>query len=45
MTTAFFLQYWEKAEFPFHVIPKLAELGIAGGTVKVRISLSLAKFY
>nr|CAD1839826.1 unnamed protein product [Ananas comosus var. bracteatus] len=26
--------YWEKAEFPFHVIPKLAELGVAGGTVK-----------
>ncbi|XP_072982812.1 acyl-coenzyme A oxidase 4, peroxisomal isoform X3 [Typha latifolia] len=28
------LQYWEKAEFPFHVIPKLAGLGVAGGTIK-----------
>ncbi|KAF9596452.1 hypothetical protein IFM89_011281 [Coptis chinensis] len=27
-------QYWEKAEFPFHVIPKLASLGISGGTIK-----------
>nr|AFK35770.1 unknown [Medicago truncatula] len=27
-------QYWEKAEFPFHAIPKLGELGIAGGTIK-----------
>ncbi|TKY65814.1 Acyl-coenzyme A oxidase 4 [Spatholobus suberectus] len=27
-------QYWEKAEFPFHVIPKLAALCIAGGTIK-----------
>ncbi|XP_027350663.1 acyl-coenzyme A oxidase 4, peroxisomal isoform X1 [Abrus precatorius] len=27
-------QYWEKAEFPFHVIPKLAALRIAGGTIK-----------
>ncbi|RLN28681.1 acyl-coenzyme A oxidase 4, peroxisomal-like [Panicum miliaceum] len=26
------LQYWEKAEFPFHAIPKLATLGLAGGT-------------
>ncbi|XP_064935929.1 acyl-coenzyme A oxidase 4, peroxisomal-like [Musa acuminata AAA Group] len=26
--------YWEKAEFPFHVIPKLATLSIAGGTIK-----------
>ncbi|XP_072982811.1 acyl-coenzyme A oxidase 4, peroxisomal isoform X2 [Typha latifolia] len=26
--------YWEKAEFPFHVIPKLAGLGVAGGTIK-----------
>ncbi|GAU35125.1 hypothetical protein TSUD_162300, partial [Trifolium subterraneum] len=28
------LKYWEKAEFPFHAIPKLAELGISGGTIK-----------
>ncbi|XAR55813.1 Acyl-CoA oxidase [Bertholletia excelsa] len=27
-------KYWEKAEFPFHVIPKLGALGIAGGTIK-----------
>ncbi|KAG9453475.1 hypothetical protein H6P81_006379 [Aristolochia fimbriata] len=27
-------EYWEKAEFPFHVIPKLASLRIAGGTIK-----------
>ncbi|WVZ96674.1 hypothetical protein U9M48_042280 [Paspalum notatum var. saurae] len=27
-------EYWEKAEFPFHAIPKLASLGLAGGTTK-----------
>ncbi|XP_010253770.1 PREDICTED: acyl-coenzyme A oxidase 4, peroxisomal-like isoform X1 [Nelumbo nucifera] len=27
-------EYWEKAEFPFHVIPKLGALGVAGGTIK-----------
>ncbi|KAH1242094.1 Acyl-coenzyme A oxidase 4, peroxisomal [Glycine max] len=27
-------KYWEKAEFPFHVIPKFAALRIAGGTIK-----------
>ncbi|PIA32294.1 hypothetical protein AQUCO_04500117v1 [Aquilegia coerulea] len=27
-------EYWEKAEFPFHAIPKLADLRVAGGTVK-----------
>ncbi|GJN35941.1 hypothetical protein PR202_gb24759 [Eleusine coracana subsp. coracana] len=27
-------QYWEKAEFPFHAIPKLATLGLAGGTTE-----------
>jgi glutaryl-CoA dehydrogenase len=26
--------YWERAEFPFELVPKLAALGIAGGTVK-----------
>uniref|UniRef100_A0A1D1XDJ9 Acyl-coenzyme A oxidase 4, peroxisomal n=1 Tax=Anthurium amnicola TaxID=1678845 RepID=A0A1D1XDJ9_9ARAE len=26
--------YWEKAEFPFHVVPKLASLRVAGGTIK-----------
>ena len=26
--------YWEKAEFPFELIPKLAALQIAGGTIK-----------
>jgi glutaryl-CoA dehydrogenase len=25
--------YWERAEFPFPLIPKLAELGIAGGNI------------
>ncbi|KAK3227569.1 hypothetical protein Dsin_007431 [Dipteronia sinensis] len=28
-------KYWEKAEFPFHVVPKIAALHIAGGTIKV----------
>lgn len=27
-------EYWEKAEFPFHAIPKLATLGLAGSTTK-----------
>ncbi|KAK8928454.1 Acyl-coenzyme A oxidase 4, peroxisomal [Platanthera zijinensis] len=27
-------QYWEKAEFPFSVIPKLAALNISGGTIQ-----------
>ncbi|XP_038906221.1 acyl-coenzyme A oxidase 4, peroxisomal [Benincasa hispida] len=27
-------KYWEKAEFPFDVIPKLGNLRIAGGTIK-----------
>ncbi|CAN6353873.1 unnamed protein product [Urochloa humidicola] len=27
-------EYWEKAEFPFHVIPKLATLGLAAGITK-----------
>jgi hypothetical protein len=31
------LQYWEKAKFPFHAIPKLGALGIAGGTIKVTL--------
>jgi glutaryl-CoA dehydrogenase len=26
--------YWERAEFPHPLVPKIAELGIAGGTVK-----------
>lgn len=26
--------YWERAEFPFELIPKLAELGICGGTIQ-----------
>ena len=25
--------YWERAEFPFELVPKLAELGLAGGTI------------
>ncbi|KAL3531683.1 hypothetical protein ACH5RR_005204 [Cinchona calisaya] len=27
-------KYWEKAEFPFEVVPKLGALHIAGGTIK-----------
>ncbi|KAF6170436.1 hypothetical protein GIB67_014366 [Kingdonia uniflora] len=27
-------EYWEKAEFPFHVLPNLGALRIAGGTIK-----------
>ncbi|KAF5471526.1 hypothetical protein F2P56_008313 [Juglans regia] len=27
-------EYWEKAKFPFHVIPKLGALRIVGGTIK-----------
>lgn len=27
-------EYWEKAEFPFQIIPKLGALRIAGGTIK-----------
>src|SRR6478609_7940453 len=26
--------YWERAEFPFELIPKLAALGIVGSTIK-----------
>lgn len=26
--------YWERAEFPFELIPKLAQLGIVGGSIK-----------
>ena len=26
--------YWEKAEFPFELVPKLAELGVAGTTIE-----------
>jgi glutaryl-CoA dehydrogenase len=26
--------YWERAEFPFELLPKLAGLGIAGGTIQ-----------
>ncbi|GJM99137.1 hypothetical protein PR202_ga16213 [Eleusine coracana subsp. coracana] len=27
-------KYWETADFPFHLIPKLGSLGIAGGIIK-----------
>ncbi|KAF3499137.1 hypothetical protein F2Q69_00043640 [Brassica cretica] len=27
-------EYWEKAEFPFHIIPKLGALGVVGGSIK-----------
>ena len=27
-------EYWEKAEFPFELVPKLAELNIAGGPIQ-----------
>jgi glutaryl-CoA dehydrogenase len=26
--------WWDRAEFPFEVVPRLAELGIAGGTIE-----------
>jgi glutaryl-CoA dehydrogenase len=26
--------YWERAEFPFELVPKIAELGLAGGTIQ-----------
>jgi len=29
-----FTQYWEKAEFPFHITPKLGAMGVAGGSIK-----------
>ena len=25
--------YWERAEFPFELVPKIAELGLAGGVI------------
>ncbi|KAL0375348.1 UNVERIFIED_CONTAM: Acyl-coenzyme A oxidase 4, peroxisomal [Sesamum radiatum] len=28
-------KYWEKAEFPFEVVPKLGALRIAGGSIKL----------
>ena len=30
-----FFQYWEKAEFPFELVPKLAQLKVSGGTIQV----------
>lgn len=27
-------RYWERGEFPFEIIPKMADLGIAGGTIQ-----------
>src|ERR1700729_1460546 len=27
-------EYWENAEFPFELVPKLAELGVAGTTIE-----------
>jgi glutaryl-CoA dehydrogenase len=26
--------YWERAEFPFELVPKIAELGLAGGIIE-----------
>lgn len=26
--------YWERAEFPFELVPKLAKLGLSGATLK-----------
>ena len=26
--------YWQRGEFPFELVPKIAELGIAGGTIE-----------
>uniref|UniRef100_A0A0D3AR03 Acyl-CoA dehydrogenase/oxidase N-terminal domain-containing protein n=1 Tax=Brassica oleracea var. oleracea TaxID=109376 RepID=A0A0D3AR03_BRAOL len=28
------MNYWEKAKFPFHIIPKLGALGVVGGSTK-----------
>ncbi|XP_066396267.1 acyl-coenzyme A oxidase 4, peroxisomal-like [Miscanthus floridulus] len=28
------IKYWETAEFPYHLIPKLGSLGFTGGTIK-----------
>ena len=25
--------YWDRAEFPFEIVPKLAGLGVVGGTI------------
>ena len=30
--------YWERAEFPFELVPKIAELGISGGTIWAAMS-------
>ncbi|KFK23840.1 hypothetical protein AALP_AAs60678U000100 [Arabis alpina] len=27
-------EYWEKAEFPFHIVPKLGAIGVVGGSIK-----------
>ena len=27
-------EYWEQAEFPFELVPKLAELGVGGTTIE-----------
>ncbi|SNR68490.1 acyl-CoA dehydrogenase family protein [Blastococcus mobilis] len=27
-------EYWERAEFPFELVPRLAEVGIVGGTIE-----------
>ncbi|CAN6715557.1 unnamed protein product [Malus baccata var. baccata] len=35
-------EYWEKAEFPFQIIPKLGALLSAGGTIKV---MGVQSFY
>lgn len=34
----YYSQYWEKAEFPFHIVPKLASLNVAGGTIRVTLT-------
>src|SRR3954467_1038489 len=26
--------YWQREEFPFELVPKIAELGLAGGTIE-----------
>jgi glutaryl-CoA dehydrogenase len=26
--------YWERAEFPFELVPRIAGLGLAGGTIE-----------
>ncbi|TYH75072.1 hypothetical protein ES332_D05G448400v1 [Gossypium tomentosum] len=37
-SSTFFPQYWEKAEFPFQIVPKLGALRISQGLWMPRIN-------